>query len=97
MAVVTREGIRVRIKRIKKGGGGLCDKKGYLMLCVKTLTMAPGGVETSVFQNTIVPASASVEFSLSSFMLSHPLIHYRGLDPGTGLLDEGRFSRLKGK
>ncbi len=28
-----------------------------------TLTMAPGGVETSVFQNTSGPVSASVEFS----------------------------------
>ncbi len=26
--LVTREGIRVRIKRIKKGGGGLGDEKG---------------------------------------------------------------------
>ncbi len=28
-------------------------------LSVKTLTMAPGGVETSVLQNTIVPESFS--------------------------------------
>ncbi len=32
-------------------------------LSVKTLTMAPGGVETSVFHNTIVPESAQVDFS----------------------------------
>ncbi len=34
-------------------------------LSVKTLTMAPGGVETSVFQNTIVPESELVDFSFN--------------------------------
>ncbi len=29
---------------------------------VKTLKVAPGGVETSVFQNTIFPESASADF-----------------------------------
>ncbi len=29
---------------------------------VKTLKVAPGGVETSVFQNTVFPESASVDF-----------------------------------
>ncbi len=33
---------------------------------VKTLTMAPGGVETSVFHNTVVPESAQVDFSFDT-------------------------------
>ncbi len=32
-------------------------------LSVKTLRVVPGGVETSVFHNTIFPESASVDFS----------------------------------
>ncbi len=35
-------------------------------LSVKTLTMAPGGVETSVLHNTIVPDSAQVDFSFDT-------------------------------
>ncbi len=61
--LVRREDIRVRIKRIKKGGGVETP------LSVKTLTMAPGGVETSVFQKTIVPESAHVDFSMNVILI----------------------------
>ncbi len=48
---------------IEKGGGANPIKGQRPPLSVKTLTMAPGGVETSVFHNTVVPESAQVDFS----------------------------------
>ncbi len=35
--------------------------------------MAPGGVETSVFYNTIVPESTQVDFSVTNHQLDLPV------------------------
>ncbi len=55
----------------------LSYKRQWLPLFVKTLTMASGGIETSVFRNTIFSESADVDFlfdtpevGISKFILS---------------------------
>ncbi len=42
------------------------EKRQRLPLSVKTLKMAPGGVETSVFRNTTFPENANVDFSFGT-------------------------------